>query len=181
MGFLISCVYFYLPSAIANIGAVISRFIPFFNTIKKPVDFGKSINGIRVVGDHKTVGGFLFGVLFGTLAGIIKYLVFDKYMQDYQLLKLDFVENTALYLLMSFSALTGDILKSVAKRLFNIEPHKAWIPFDEIDHSTLSMTMAMIFYGISVQAVFTVIFVFFFLHIISNLIGYALKIKSVPY
>ncbi|RJR27092.1 CDP-archaeol synthase [candidate division WWE3 bacterium] len=181
MGFLISCVYFYLPAAFANMGAVISRFIPFFNAINTPLDLGKSINGIRIIGDHKTVGGFLFGVLFGMASGIIKYLVFDKHLQDYQLLNLDFTENTVLYLLMSFCALAGDVLKSVAKRLFNIAPHKPWIPFDEIDHSTLSMTMAMVFYGVSIQAVLTVIFLFFFIHIISNLIGYTLKIKSVPY
>lgn len=181
MGFLISCVYFYIPAALANVGAVISRFIPFFNTVKTPVDLGKKINGIRIVGDHKTIGGFMFGVLFGTIAGIIKYLVFDPHMQEYQLLKLDFIENTILYMLMSLFAVTGDIIKSIAKRLFNIAPHKAWIPFDEIDHSTLSMTMTMVFYGISLKVVATVIFVFFFFHIFSNLIGYALKIKSVPY
>lgn len=181
MDFLISCIYFYLPAAFANMGAVLSKYVPFFNQIKAPVDFGKSIGDIRIVGDHKTIGGFVFGVLFGTFVGIIKYLLFDNYMQAYQLLHLDFLNNMLLYLLMSFSALAGDILKSVAKRLFNIAPHKAWIPFDEIDHSTLSMTVAMIFYGISPKAVLTVIIVFFFIHIISNLVGYALKLKSVPY
>lgn len=165
----------------ANIGASISRFIPFFNTIKAPIDFGKSIKGKRIVGDHKTIGGFAFGVLFGTIFGIIKYLVFDKYMGNYQLLNLSFMGNLWLYFLMSFFALLGDILKSMAKRFFDIAPHRAWIPFDEIDHSTLSMGMVVIFFGISVKVMLTVIIIFFFLHIISNLVGYSLKIKSVPY
>jgi CDP-2,3-bis-(O-geranylgeranyl)-sn-glycerol synthase len=181
MEFLLACIYFYLPAAAANVGAVISRFIPFFNTIKIPVDFGKSIKGTRIVGDHKTIGGFTFGVIFGTTAGILKYIFLDPYFQDYLILELTFWENIGLYLMMAFSALAGDILKSVAKRLFNIEPHKAWVPFDEIDHSTVSMTMAMVFYGISWQVTVTVIVIFFFLHVISNGIGYLLRIKSVPY
>lgn len=181
LSFVLACIYFYLPAAFANIGASISRFMPLFNAIKTPIDFGKSINGKRIVGDHKTIGGFSFGVLFGTLVGVIKYLFFDKYLGDYQILHLSFVGNLFFYFFMSFFVLMGDSVKSVAKRLLNIAPHSAWVPFDEIDHSTLSMTMAVIFYGVPIKVMLTIIFVFFFLHVISNLIGYALKIKSVPY
>lgn len=181
MTFVLSCIYFYLPVALANIGAVISKFIPLFKDIIVPIDFKKSIKGVRIIGDHKTIGGFIFGVLFGTLAGVIKYTLLDKYFHDYHLLNLTFVENTLLYFILSFSALTGDVIKSIAKRFFNIAPHKAWIPFDEIDHSVLSMLVAVPFYGLSLGSAFTIIVVFFFLHFVSNIIGYLLNIKSVPY
>lgn len=181
MSFVLACIYFYLPAAFANMGASFSRFIPFFKSVRIPVDFGKLINGKRIVGDHKTLGGFSFGVILGTTVGVLKYLFLDRYFPDYQFLHLSFPGNLLFSFLMAFMALTGDIVKSIFKRVFNIAPHKAWVPFDEIDHSTLSMAMAVLVFGVSFRVMLTVIFVFFFLHLIANVVGYLLKIKSVPY
>ena len=83
--------------------------------------------------------------------------------------------------MLSFGALSGDIVKSVVKRFIGISPHKAWIPFDEIDHTTMSMVLVKIFFGIEWKLVLGVIGVFFILHLISNKVAYAVKLKKVSY
>ena len=162
-------------------GASLGRFVPFFKEIKTPQDFGRSIKGKRIVGDHKKFGPFLFGIMLGTIFGMIKYIYLDQYMSDGMILRLSFGENLGLYFLMSFGALMGDTVKSIIKRRLNIAPHKAWVPFDEIDHSTLSMLLAVVFFKVPVGVMLTIIVVFFFLHLLTNLLAYLFKIKDVPY
>lgn len=179
--FVIACIYFYLPVAMANIGANLGKFIPIFRDIKQPIDFNLKFDGVRIVGDHKYIGSFLFGVLFGTFWGIIKTIYLDTYMSKYLLLNENSYKLIFLYFLMSVAALGGDLIKSIAKRLLKRPPHSPWIPFDEIDHSLASMLIATIFFSVSWSAFFSIIFIFLFLHLITNVIGYLIKVKEVPY
>lgn len=181
IAFVLSTVYFYLPGGLANIGAVVAKFVPFFREIKTPVDMGISFRGRRLIGDHKTIGNALFGVILGTFTGVIKYLYFDNFLTDFLLLRLSFWQNLAMSLLMSFGAVSGDLIKSIVKRQIGISAHKAWIPFDEIDHTTMSMLLVKVFFGISWQIVIVTILIVSLLHFISNFVGYVLKIKKVPY
>jgi CDP-2,3-bis-(O-geranylgeranyl)-sn-glycerol synthase len=179
--FIISCVYFYLPAAFANMGAVLSRFVPIFNRLNLPIDMGQKIGGQRIIGDHKTFGGYLFGVLFGTFAGLIKYALVDNYFREYLLFDLNLPTTLFLYFIMANGALLGDLIKSILKRIFNIPPHSAWTPFDQIDHSTLSMLLASLIVPINIQTYITVVIIYFFLHLISNVVAFLLKLKKVPY
>ncbi|OIO44367.1 MAG: hypothetical protein AUJ41_03165 [Candidatus Pacebacteria bacterium CG1_02_43_31] len=173
--------YFYSPVALANIGANLGKFVPFFKNIKKPIDFGKKINGIRIVGDHKNFGGFIFGVLFGTFWSVIKTVYSDPFMIKYLLLDESNLKLIFLYFIMSIAALCGDLIKSVLKRMLNRPAHSAWIPFDEIDHSLASMLLAKLFFPIPWIIIISTIFLGAILHLVSNVLGYLLKIKSVPY
>lgn len=181
LAFVITSVYFYLPAALANIGANLGKFIPIFHDIKQPIDFGKKINGVRIIGDHKNIGSFSFGVLFGSFWGIIKTIYIDPHMTKYLLLNESSYKLILLYFFMSFAALSGDLIKSLFKRLLNRPPHAPWIPFDEIDHSVASMLLAKIFFPIPWLVVLFTIFIFMVLHFISNVVGYILKLKEVPY
>lgn len=178
---LLSAIYFYSPGALANMGAVISRFVPGFNQLRQPIDFGLTLRGYRLVGDHKTVGGFLFGVLFGVLVGLIKFIWIDPHLPDLLLFELSFLSNLWLSLLLSVGAVSGDLLKSLLKRQLNVDPHKPFVPFDEIDHSLTAMLLAKIFFPISWTMVGLTVFIYIFIHATSNVIGYLLKIKKVPY
>lgn len=179
--FLLSVIYFYLPGAIANIGANLARFIPFFKRINAPIDGGKKLYSHRLVGEHKTWGGFFCGLLFGVVFGMVKYFIVDKYWFGTLFLRLDLDGEMVLVFILSFGALFGDIVKSVIKRLLGIQPHDAWIPFDEIDHTLMAMLLVKLFFGVEWKLVFWVIGVFFVLHWIANVVGYKLKIKRVPY
>ena len=177
----LSVIYFYLPGAVANMGANVSRFIPFFKKIDKPIDGGRMWKGQRLIGEHKTWGGFLGGVLIGFVFGIFKIFVLDRIWIGSLFLSLNTVQSVFLVFILSFGALTGDVVKSVIKRVLNIPPHSAWIPFDEIDHTTMAMLLVKIFFAIEWRVIYLVIVLYFVLHLISNVIGYKIKIKKVPY
>lgn len=173
--------YFYLPGALANIGANIGRFIPGFRDWNHPVDFHLSLRGQRLVGNHKKIGSFVFGVLFGSLIGVIKTLYLDKYFSSYLLIHQSALANIIMYTLISFGALFGDLVKSFAKRQLGRAEHTPWIPFDEIDHSTISLLLAKLFFPLAWIDMLGIIVLAFFAHLLSNVIGYFLKIKDVPY
>ncbi len=180
-GFIITALYFYLPGALANIGSNIGRFIPLFKDIVIPIDLNTTYKGKRLIGSHKLYGSFIFGILFGTSMGILKYYFLDTLFDKYLLLSLKIQETILLYFVMSFGALTGDILKSIIKRRLGRPEHTPWIPFDEIDHSTISMLLVSLFFPIPVTVTITVIIGYFLMHLLSNLIGFKLGIKDVPY
>lgn len=179
--FVFSCIYFYLPGAAANVGAVIAKFIPIFKSITMPIDFGIALRGKRLIGDHKTIGNATFGILFGVSVGLIKYFGLDKIFSNYLFLDLTFLKSVFLFFLLSFGAVAGDLIKSVVKRQINISAHAPWIPFDEIDHTIASLLLVKIFFDISWSTIITTVAIMAILHFVSNLIGFRLKIKNVPY
>lgn len=179
--YLLSVIYFYLPGAIANIGANLSRFISPFKEMSTPIDRGFVWKGHRLIGEHKTWGGFLCGMVFGVAYGSLKIFVFDRYWFGDVFLHLDAYRGLLLVFLLSFGALSGDIVKSVIKRVSGIAPHSAWIPFDEIDHTVMAMLLVKVFFDVEWILVFWVVCIYFVLHLITNIIGFKLRIKRVPY
>ena len=81
IAFVLSTLYFYIPGGLANVGAVVAKFVPFFREIKTPVDVGISFRGKRLIGDHKTIGNALFGVVLGTFAGVINIYISITFSQ----------------------------------------------------------------------------------------------------
>lgn len=125
------------------------------------------------------MGSFLFGVIFGLSMGVLKFIFLDQYMNNFLVLDLSLWQTVFLYGIIAFGALLGDIIKSIAKRMLNIPAHSARIPFDEIDHSTVSLLLASLFFPIPIKII--AIISSLFLHILANLIGYKIGIKDVPY
>ncbi len=179
--FILKIVYFYLPGAVANMGAVLAKFVPGFRDIKRPVDGGMVMNGHRLIGEHKTWGGVGFGMVTGICFGLLQFYWLNRIWPWGLVLDLDLWRTLVLSLLLSFGALAGDLSKSVLKRLLGVAPHKAWIPFDEIDHTVFAMTLVKIVFNIEWIVVWSVIVIFFFIHIVTNVIAFYLKIKKVPY
>ncbi len=178
---MLSVIYFYLPGAVANIGANLSRFIPIFRKIDFPIDGRILLKGKPLIGEHKSWGGFLCGLIFGLLFGILKLTVLDRFWPGELFVLTSGYTGIFLAFLLSFGALSGDIVKSIAKRIIGVEPHRAWIPYDEIDHTIMSMILVKIFFGINWNLFFWVIGIYFVLHLVANVIGFKLKIKRVPY
>ena len=179
--FLFAAAYFYLPGGLANIGANLGKYAPFIKRLDYPIDSGKYFRGRRIIGQHKLWSGFLFGIIVGMISGMIKYLFLDTVFSDFKILNLSFLENFLLSFLLSCGAVTGDLIKSFVKRQLGIAVHSPWIPFDEIDHTTVSLLLTKLFFNISWKLILTAILVVAVLHFISNLIAYLFHIKKVPY
>ena len=66
---LIAAFWFIIPAYIANASAPLARG-------KRPIDRRKYLGKARILGDGKTIEGFLLGVSLGTVAGYILSLFY---------------------------------------------------------------------------------------------------------
>jgi CDP-2,3-bis-(O-geranylgeranyl)-sn-glycerol synthase len=176
---ILNILYFLLPAAIANIGAsASSKLFPNWNS---PIDYNKTFRGKRILGNHKTIRGFVCGTLIGF---IIYILQIQLYNSNPYFNKISFINYKTLPiyigLLLSAGALLGDAVKSFFKRQIDIPSGKSWIPFDQTDWvmgaiilsaSTVEYTPLFIFLALIVGLVS---------HVIVKAIGFALKIEQTP-
>lgn len=113
--------YLMIPAYIANMAPVFARRI-HWNT---PLDFGLTLRNKRIFGENKTWRGLIFGVIVGTLVGIILSQIYWTF--PFSAIKWSFYASSG--------ALLGDAVKSFFKRQFDVESGKSWFPFDQIDFS----------------------------------------------
>lgn len=175
MIFLLKALYFFLPAYIANMSPVFVKKINFLNY---PVDLNKVWKGKRILGDHKTYRGFFFGTIIGALFFELQVIFYNNGF--FQNLALIDYRNAPIYLglVIAFSALFGDSVKSFFKRRFNIRPGKPWVPFDQLDFMVFAVICTLPWSGLSLIEAFLVMLVIFFLTLIVQYIGYLLKLKD---
>ena len=169
--------YFYLPAAFANLGANLGKNVP----LKAPVDFGLKLRGIQLVGNHKSWGGFLTGILTGVAVAFIQMFIAIVTDFRYELIEYNFSNTLILGLTMSFGALLGDLVESFIKRQISMKPHARLFPFDQIDHIIGSLGLTSLFFRVPWQIWLACLIVYFVVHEVSTKIGFALKLKNVPY
>jgi CDP-2,3-bis-(O-geranylgeranyl)-sn-glycerol synthase len=169
---LVEAILIFLPAGIANLAPPIANKIPYLNSWKAPMDFGKSYHGIRIFGENKSWRGLVAGTIAGTVVGALLY---NAFFAD---------TNLVTYLLrciaISAGALLGDAIESFFKRQRGVQPGRAWFPFDQIDY-IIGGLICMIPFGLPSPLVILYIFVLYFGgHIITAYIGYRLGFKERP-
>ena len=170
LDFLLQLVWYILPAYAANASPVLLHG-------KTPLDFGtKFLDGRPLLGKGKTVKGFVFAVMVGSLVGLI----------------LGYVEGSiyprlALAFTISFGAMVGDSLGSFIKRRFNLKRGEAAPFLDQWDfvlsaflfHYLLQAWLVVPFP--SLIEVFAILIMTAFFHVSSNLLAFKLKFKKVPW
>jgi len=174
--FVLQVVGLIIPAGVANMAPVLSSRT--FKFLAKPVDLNKTFRGIRIFGDHKTWRG----VIIAPLAGLLIF-----YLQRY-LYQFGFFEELSFFnyesmsplfgLMLGLGAIVGDLIKSFFTRQMKIKPGKSWFPFDQIDWILGAFVFALPLYVPTLPMIAVAIFAGIVLHILTNLIGYALKIKK---
>ncbi len=173
---LLSAVWFLLPAGAANVAPVFaSRLIPSWDA---PVDFGCSLRGARLFGSHKTWRGLIAGLTAAGVTFAVQQLIYNDVavLRQYSYFEYDRYP-WPMGIWMGAGALTGDLIKSLTKRQLNIPPGQAWFPFDQLDWLIGAILFTYPFISFSSGAVAQIMPVGFFLHLIANLIGYALRLK----
>jgi len=164
--FIVLLAIYLVPMYIANATPIILHG-------KKPVDFGKKINGKRILGDGKTILGALFGIIVGTIAGFILY---------YLLSPIFALPNPLLLaLLLSAGAIIGDMAKSFFKRRLGFESGARLPVFDQIDFIIGGLIFSLVIRFPEIEVVIFLLVATVFIHTITNLIAYKLKLKKVPW
>jgi CDP-2,3-bis-(O-geranylgeranyl)-sn-glycerol synthase len=155
----------------------------------KPIDGGRYFrDGRRVLGNGKTIRGFIVGIIFGTLTGfgqvfvapylrpLLAMFVTITSEMDYAL----FMQFPAA-ILMSFGALTGDLLGSFIKRRFNVESGDPSPVMDQLGFIIMALIFAAPIFEPGPVFIAILIIATFFIHWLSNAIGYLLGLKKHPW
>lgn len=182
LAFLELAIWFGLPAWIANA-------TPVLGGGGKAIDGGRFYSdGRRILGDGKTIRGFIVGVFFGILTGLGQ-MVAAPYIQP---LLAQFVTVTpemelVLYMqlpvaiLMSFGALTGDIVGSFIKRRVNIKSGNPSPFMDQLGFILMALVFAYPLIQPGSIYVAILILVTLGFHWISNALGYLLGLKKNPW
>jgi len=158
---LIDALVFILPAYCANA-------IPVLLGGGRPIDGGKVFSdGRPVFGSHKTIRGFVSGLVVGTLVGFGLSLVID-----YSLL---------LGFAVSLGALLGDLFEAFVKRRLGYAPGASLPVADQLDFVLGALLFSLFVSPPSWQIAVVVLVITPPIHLLTNFVAYHLGIKKEPW
>ncbi len=139
----------------------------------KPIDFGKSYGGKRILGDGKTIQGVMAGVFAGAVSGLLICLIFSDLLiiQNYFFLAF----------LLSIGAMFGDCAESFFKRRIGIKRGGRWLFADQLDFVLGGLLFSLLFRIPEIELVVVLIILTLIFHTLTNNFAYKLKLKKVPW
>ena len=156
-----------MPAMVSNaIPPILSKLFPKFLNI--PIDFGLKLRGKRILGNHKTIRGFVFGSIIAWVFWVLLYKKFS-------------LNNFGVFygLFVGMGALLGDSLKSFFKRQLDVKEGKTWFPFDQIDWILGFLVILSLYIGLTFGLIVFYIVLGLLMHLIAKSLGYLLKINDV--
>lgn len=165
---LIQLLYLMIPAYVANMAPpVLAKYSPW----NAPMDFGFSLGGIRIFGDHKTWAGFVVGVLAALIVGTFMSHTYWPFE----------FSGITWSVLVGIGALAGDAIKSFFKRRVGVKPGSPWIPFDQIDYTVGAFTLGSIVFFPGGAYAGIIVIISAVGHVIINHIGYYLGVREVKW
>ena len=142
----------------------------------QPMDFGKRFfDGKPLFGSHKTVRGFLAGLIVGTLVGLVQTLLFEQVLFQYSP---QFRYTVFLGFALSLGALTGDLIESFIKRRLNRVPGSSLPVADQIDFILGAFLLSIPVSPPSLPAVLIILLITIPIHLLTNLGAALLNMKN---
>lgn len=130
-----------------------------------PLDRGRNfVDGERILGSHKTVRGFVAGVVAGTIIGVAESLV------DNSLLLAGF--------LIAVGAVLGDLLGAFVKRRLKMKPGSSFPVVDQLDFVLGGLLLGSFLFPMSWLAILVVVLVTPPIHLGTNFGAYVLGLKK---
>jgi CDP-2,3-bis-(O-geranylgeranyl)-sn-glycerol synthase len=158
---LIDALVFILPAYCANA-------VPVLLGGGRPIDDGKVFSdGRPIFGSHKTIRGFVSGLIVGTLVGYGLSLV-----TDYSVL---------LGFAVSLGALLGDLFGAFVKRRLGYAPGASLPVADQLDFVLGALLFALFVSPPSWQVAVVVLVITPPIHLLTNFVAYHLGIKKEPW
>lgn len=155
----------------------------------RPIDGGKMFrDGSRLLGDGKTIRGFVAGIFWGTLTGAI--LVYaapyvKSEMVNYLTVTsdMDVILNMPLLVgfMLSVGALTGDLVGSFLKRRVGLRSGAPSPVLDQLGFVLMALIFAAMFLDPNPFYPAVLIIVTFGIHLLSNTLGYLIGVKKNPW
>ncbi len=179
MDLIFGLIWFMLPPGFANMVPPFGSIL--FPNLDFPMDFGKTWNGKRIFGPHKTMRGLIMGTL---LSGLVFFLQKQSFIES------EFIRQVSLWdyqnipwfygFFVGFGALMADALKSTFKRQCGIDSGKSWFPWDQIDWIFGTIFVSVFFFKITWVQIVVFILMGIISHLLFKVFGYVLKINQTP-
>lgn len=174
--------WFFAPAGFANLAAFLSGKISFLNKYNYPVDCYQKFHGKRILGNHKTVRGFIAAIITGIFICSLEVYLYNSFYSIRQLVYLNysFINPVILGALLGFGALFGDAAKSFFKRQVDITPGTSWFPFDQIDYIIGGVLWSLLYIRLSFPDYLILFIVWLIMHPLSTVTGYLFKLRHRP-
>lgn len=169
----LQALYFFLPAYVANMAPV------FAHALHLP---GEQPISARYFGEHKTVRGFVAGVVAALAVLFLQKVLYETgytFVQDISLLNYSAISMLLYGFAFGAGAIGGDVLKSFFKRRLGRAPGTPWVPFDQLDFVLGALVCVYPLYQLGLQFIVVLVVVTPFLHVLTNFVGYYLKLKQV--
>ncbi len=162
-----NALYYIFPAYCANAAPVIFGG-------GRPIDGGrKFIDGKPILGSHKTIRGFLSGVIVGTLVG---------WAQEVLAPQVGLTRGSVILgLALSLGALTGDLLGSFIKRRLDLKPREAFPISDQLSFVLVALLFSLAVHPPPTRYILIILLLTPLIHVISNVIAHLLHIKRRPW
>ncbi len=158
----------------------------------KPIDFGRSWHGKRILGDGKTWTGLIGGISAGIALGIIQMMMASVLGDEAGLWGFGSLPNAfGIILALAAGSLLGDLVGSFIKRRMGIDRGAKAPILDQYNFIGGALIAVVLFFpswfmssfidGASILALLTVLIVTPILHRSVNIIGYKMGLKKVPW
>jgi CDP-2,3-bis-(O-geranylgeranyl)-sn-glycerol synthase len=178
----IQLLWFFLPAAWANMAPVLANNIPALDRLGVPVDARLSFRKRRILGDHKTLRGFIAGWVMAAVVILLQVWAYAIFPTIRSLSLIDYLSANVLLLslVLGFGPLFGDAIKSFFKRQVGIEPGKNWFPFDQLDFVAGTLLLAPLVIDLSWYQISLGVALALLLHPATNILGWILRLKDKP-
>lgn len=177
LNFILSIIWLFLPAGLANASPALFRWLPVFNS---PIDFGKSINGKRILGDNKTWRGLICGTFIAIFFVYIQKIIYPL-TSEFSIINYSEINFLLFGFLLGFGALFGDIVESFFKRRKNLEPGESWVPFDQIDWILGGAILLNIYILLPIKTNLGILIIFGIIHPAVNHAAYWLGIRKTKF
>jgi CDP-2,3-bis-(O-geranylgeranyl)-sn-glycerol synthase len=155
----LSALYFMIPAYVAN-------STPTIFGGGKAIDLGRRfIDGEPIFGANKTIRGFIGGLALGSSVGIVEALVFSQGLLPKSVLT-------------SLGSLSGDLAGAFIKRRMKLSPGFPLPLMDQLDFILGALLFSCPIYGLNMNVIFILLLITPPLHLATNSIAYALKLKN---
>jgi CDP-2,3-bis-(O-geranylgeranyl)-sn-glycerol synthase len=146
----------------------------------RAIDGGKKMrDGKPVFGSHKTVRGFVGGILAGTLVGMAQ----NALLQSGVLRDVVFPFQFSVWLgfVISFGALVGDLVHSFVKRRISIAEGAPLPVADQLDFVVGAVLFSWLVSPPPLLTVFIIFAITLPVHLLTNLLAYVIGMKKTPW
>jgi CDP-2,3-bis-(O-geranylgeranyl)-sn-glycerol synthase len=176
-------IWIFLPAGLANMAPIFAAHWHILPGLNKPLDFGKTFRNKRLLGDHKTIRGFVVGWFSAVTLVLIQAVLYENinfFQYNSQFVNYHNLSLLAWGTALSLGALGGDAIKSFFKRQINIDPGKSWVPFDQIDYVIGTLIASRLVLSLPLRFYILATIIGLIAHPISTFIGWFLKLKNDP-